>query len=34
MLNNFASKDLPGRQAEIQAGVKQILAKVSAAKAP
>jgi hypothetical protein len=31
ILENFAGKDLPGRQAAIQADVKQILAKVSSA---
>ena len=30
ILNNFASKDLPGRQAEIMADVKQIMARVGA----
>jgi hypothetical protein len=30
ILNNFASRDLPGRQAEMMADIKQILAKVSA----
>jgi uncharacterized membrane protein len=30
ILDNFASKDLPGQQAEIMADVKQILAKVGA----
>jgi uncharacterized membrane protein len=34
ILDNFARKDLPGRQAEMLTGIKQILAKVSAAKAP
>jgi hypothetical protein len=33
ILNNFASHDMPGRQAEIMADVKQILAKVGAAPA-
>jgi uncharacterized membrane protein len=28
ILNNFASKDLPGRQAQMMADIKQILAKV------
>lgn len=28
ILNNFASKDLPGRQAEMMADIKQILAKL------
>jgi uncharacterized membrane protein len=31
ILNNFASKDMPGRQAEMMADVKQIMAKVGAA---
>jgi uncharacterized membrane protein len=30
ILNNFASHDMPGRQAEIMADVKQIMAKVGA----
>jgi uncharacterized membrane protein len=30
ILDNFASKDMPGRQAEIMADVKQIMAKVGA----
>ena len=30
ILNNFASKDVPGRQAEIMSDVKQIMAKVGA----
>jgi uncharacterized membrane protein len=30
ILNNFASKDMPGRQAEIMSDVKQIMAKVGA----
>jgi uncharacterized membrane protein len=30
ILNNFASNDMPGRQSEIMADVKQILAKVGA----
>jgi hypothetical protein len=33
ILNNFASHDMPGRQAEIMADVRQILAKVGAAPA-
>jgi hypothetical protein len=31
IMDNFASKDLPGRQAEIQADIKQILARVGGA---
>jgi uncharacterized membrane protein len=30
ILNNFASKDMPGRQAEMMADIKQIMAKVGA----
>src|SRR5580693_3183237 len=33
ILNNFASKDMPGRQSQIQACVDQILAKVDAGPA-
>ena len=33
ILNNFASKDMPGRQAQIQNCVDQILAKVDAGPA-
>ena len=34
ILNNFASKDMPGRQAEMMTDVKAIMAKVGAAPAP
>ncbi len=30
ILDNFASKDMPGRQTEIMTDVKQILAKIGA----
>jgi hypothetical protein len=33
ILNNFASKDMPGRQAEIMTDVRQILAKLDGPQA-